>query len=166
MLVVSDTSPINVLVQVAQIDVLPALFGRVAVPPEVAREMAHPHAPASVRTFIAAPPAWLSVHAPTTLLTLPSLDPGETAAISLAFELGAPLLIDERDGRKVAQAYGVTVVGAVGVLERAADAGLIPDLAAVHAAIRVLPFRVADAVLDASLARHRSRSGNRPKDLR
>jgi predicted nucleic acid-binding protein len=159
-LIVSDTSPLHLLIQVAQIDILPALFGQVAVPPEVAREMAHPNAPDCVRAFIAAPPAWLSIQAPTGLLAISSLDPGETAAISLAVELGAPLLIDEKDGRKAAQAHGVTVVGAVGVLERAADLALVPDLAAVHAAIRSLPFRVADVVLDASLARHRSRMGN------
>jgi len=162
-IVVSDTSPLNLLVLLAQIDVLPALFGRVAIPPEVAREMAHRDAPPSVRAFIAAPPAWLSIHAPSTLLKFPSLDPGETAAISLAVELAALLLIDERDGRAAARASGVNVIGAVGVLERAADAGVIPDLAAVHAAIRTLPFHVADAVLDASLARHLSRKGS-PQD--
>lgn len=164
MLVVSDTSPLSLLVQVAQIDVLPALFGEIAIPPEVAREMSHARTPVSVKAFIAAPPAWLSIHSPTSLLSLPSLDPGETAAISLAVELGALLLIDERDGRKVAQAYGVPVIGAVGVLERAAGLGLIPDLAAVHAAIRILPFHVADAILDASLARHLSQEGSAPKD--
>ena len=79
--------------------------------------------------------------------------PARTAG-AVWLPLRAALLIDERDGRTEAQARGLTVIGAVGVLERAADAGLIPDLAAVHATIRTLNFHVADAILNASLARH------------
>ena len=119
--------------------------------------MAHAKAPKAVRSFINAPPQWLSVRSPLKIIALPSLDLGEIAAISLAIELDAPLLMDERDGRVAAQAYGLSVVGAVGILEQAANKGLIPDLAAVHAAIRTLPFHVADKLLDASLARHLSR---------
>lgn len=161
-LIVSDNSPLNLLVRVGAADVLPALFQRVIIPPEVASEMSHPKAPAEVQAFIAAPPSWLTVQAPTSPLSLPHLDPGETAAISLAVELGAALLIDERDGRTEAQARGLTVIGAVGVLERAADAGLIPDLAAVHATIRTLRFHVADAILNASLARHLANRASAP----
>lgn len=153
-LVVSDTSPLSLLVRVGHPDVLPALYHRVVIPPAVAAELAHPKSPPAVRAFAAATPPWLAVLPPTTPLSLPHLDPGEAAAISLAAELGAALLIDERDGRQEAQARGLAVIGAVGVLERAADAGLVPDLATVHAAIRCLRFHIADAVLDASLARH------------
>lgn len=153
-LIVSDNSPLNLLVRLGHADVLPALFQQVVIPPEVAAEMAHPSAPPEVRAFIAAPPAWLVTQAPTTPLPLPHLDRGEAAAISLAVELGAALLIDELDGRTEAQARGLTVIGAVGVLERAANAGLIPDLATAHAAVRGLRFHVSDAILKASLARH------------
>jgi hypothetical protein len=90
-------------------------------------------------------------------------DPGEAAAISLAAELGAALLIDELDGRREAQARGLTVIGAVGILERAADVGLIPDLAAVHTRIRGLRFHIADAILQASLARHLARRATQAK---
>ena len=162
-LIISDNSPLNLLVRIGHADVLPALFQRVFIPPEVAAEMAHPKAPAEVRAFIAAPPAWLSVQAPVSLLALPHLDAGETAAISLAVELGAALLIDERDGRQEAQARGLTVIGAVGVLENAANANLVADLAAAHARVRGLRFHIADAILDASLARHlATKSGNNP----
>jgi predicted nucleic acid-binding protein len=156
-LVVSDNSPLNLLVRVGHAGVLPALFQHVLIPPEVAAEMAHPKAPAEVQTFIAAPPAWLTVRPTASPLPLPHLDPGEAAAISLAVEVGATLLIDERDGRQEAQARGLTVVGAVGVLEQAAGAGFVPDLAAVHAHIRRLRFHVSDAILQASLARHLAR---------
>lgn len=153
-IIVSDTSPLNLLVQVEQIHLLPILFGQVIIPSEVAREMAHTKAPAVVRAFIAALPAWVITQAPAILLSFPDLDPGETAAISLAVELAVPLLIDERDGRAAAKLKGIEVIGAIGVLERAADRGLIADLAAVHERIRSLPFRVADVILQDSLARH------------
>jgi predicted nucleic acid-binding protein len=39
MLVVADSSPLIVLIQIGQIDVLPALFGEVVIPPEVSAEL-------------------------------------------------------------------------------------------------------------------------------
>ncbi|MGC1274329.1 MAG: hypothetical protein WBC44_11535 [Planctomycetaceae bacterium] len=86
------------------------------------------------------------------------------AAISLAVEFAAPLLIDEKAGRAAAQTQGVAIIGAIGVLERAADDGLIRDLASVHDAIRAIPFHIAETVLTASLARHLARPGNTTKD--
>jgi predicted nucleic acid-binding protein len=153
-LVVSDNSPLNLLIRVGHADVLPLLFQHVVIPPEVAAEMNHPKAPVEVRSFITAAPDWLSVQSPTTRLSLRHLDPGEAAAISLAAELRAALLIDELDGRNEAQTRGLTVIGAIGVLERAANRGLVQDLTAVHATIRALPFRISETLLQSSLASH------------
>ena len=74
-LIVSDNSPLNLLVRLGLADLLPALFQHVVIPPEVA-EMAHPKAPAEVQTFIAAQPTWLTVQQPTIVLPLPHLDRG------------------------------------------------------------------------------------------
>jgi predicted nucleic acid-binding protein len=156
-LVVCDSSPLHLLAELGQTEILAELFGQVVIPPEVADELSSPNAPPTVRQLMALPPPWLSQCSPRVRLNLAKLDPGECAAISLAYELAVPLLIDERAGRAAARAHGVPVVGAIGVLERAADQDLIPDLAAVHAAIRTLTFRVADTILDESLARHRER---------
>lgn len=153
-LVVSDNSPLNLLVRIGCEGILPSLFNRVVIPPEVVSEMTHPKAPAEVRAFIVSPPTWLAVQAPVTRLPLPHLDSGEAAAISLAAELGAALLIDETDGRHEAQTRGLIVIGAVGVLERAADAGFMVDLAEAHNRVRGLNFHVAESILRASLARH------------
>ncbi len=87
-------------------------------------------------------------------LLLPDLDPGESAAISLAVELHATLMVDERDGRKAAIAHGLKIIGAIGILERAANEGVIHDLKKIYDQIRLMRFHIGDAVLDDSLSRH------------
>ena len=42
MIVVSDTSPLNYLVLIEEVEVLPAIFGRVVVPPAVVEELQAP----------------------------------------------------------------------------------------------------------------------------
>jgi predicted nucleic acid-binding protein len=57
MLVVADTSPFIGLIKIGHVEVLPALFGRVFVPPEVARELGASERAAEVRLFIGKPPS-------------------------------------------------------------------------------------------------------------
>ena len=79
-----------------------------------------------MRDFIATPPPWLRVVAPSSSEIIPGLAGGETAAIVLAVEVQAGrLIIDEYRGRKVAAQRGLSVVGTIGVLELAAELGLI-----------------------------------------
>ena len=61
MIVVSHTSPINYLIAIGQINVLPVLFGRVVAPNAVLEELSHPNAPSVVREWIAKPPDWFEV---------------------------------------------------------------------------------------------------------
>ena len=103
-LVVSDNSPLNVLIRIGEVRVLPELFNRVMVPPAVLAELSHPRAPQAVRDFAMSRPQWLEERVPRTILPLPRLDAGEREAVSLAVELQSPLLVDERVGRKEAQA--------------------------------------------------------------
>jgi hypothetical protein len=102
-LVVADTGPLNYLVLVEAIDVLPRLFEQILVPEAVYDELAHADAPAAVKRFIAEKPAWLDVRAnPDTSddeAIDPALDEGERAAIALATSIGADLiLMDDRAG--------------------------------------------------------------------
>jgi predicted nucleic acid-binding protein len=57
MLVVADSSPFILLINIEQIGVLNALFQSVTIPPEVAAELAGAKRPQQVRDFIMQPPA-------------------------------------------------------------------------------------------------------------
>ena len=52
-LVVADTSPLNYLILIEQVEILPALFEKVFVPQIVRDELQHSEAPESVRRWIA-----------------------------------------------------------------------------------------------------------------
>ena len=141
MIVVSDTSPLLYLILIDRSELLPALHGRVVAPAAVMSELAHPQSPAVVTRWIETAPAWLEIQSPRALS--PStlrLGPGESAAISLAQELGVKLvLIDERQGAKIARSEGLLVTGTLGVLLAAADQGL-DSLAAALAALEQTNF--------------------------
>jgi predicted nucleic acid-binding protein len=55
--VVADTGPLHYLVLIRQIDLLPRLFGGVAIPEVVRDELDQPTTPASVRAWIGLPPS-------------------------------------------------------------------------------------------------------------
>src|SRR5258708_34489881 len=104
MVIIADTSPLNYLVLIGHVEVLPKLYGGVVIPRSVLLELQHSSAPPAVARWIAAPPAWLSVahDVPSLSNTREDLDPGERDAIALA-EASLPdvlLLIDEDKGAK------------------------------------------------------------------
>jgi predicted nucleic acid-binding protein len=154
MIVVSDASPLNALVRIGQVDVLHPLFGIVVIPPAVAAELSHAGTPGVVRNWVAARPAWLEIRAPSRIdATLQIDDAGEVEAISLALELKADfLLADDRKARRVARERGVTVTGAVGVLELASARGLL-DLQEAFGRLRTTDFKVSDRILREALDR-------------
>ncbi|HEV8604367.1 MAG TPA: hypothetical protein VGQ99_03315 [Tepidisphaeraceae bacterium] len=84
MLVIADSSPLIVLVNIGHIQVLPKLFGEVVIPPAVASELTVPGRPQIVRNFAAARPEWLRVQAPKVVQQIPELHQGESEALSLA----------------------------------------------------------------------------------
>ena len=149
MIVIADTSPLNYLILIGAADVLPSLYRSVRIPPACAAELAAPDAPTAVTQWIRNKPEWLLVTAPLDAgdPRIAHLDNGEKEAISLALELGADLLlIDERDGRKAAQACGLTVAGTLRVLADAADGGLIAWEDAISR-LQATTFRVDPRVL-------------------
>jgi predicted nucleic acid-binding protein len=148
MVVVADTSPINYLVLIDHIGILPRLYTRVLIPPAVFDELTHPAAPGLVRDWIERRPNWVEVTSPKNTVALAQLDLGESQAIALAGELGAGVvLIDERAGRQEARRRGLKVAGTLSVLDDADHAGLLKFDEAI-ARLRKTSFRLSQIVLD------------------
>jgi predicted nucleic acid-binding protein len=150
-LIVADTSPINYLVLIGHVDILPQLFEKVFMPAVVRNELADIEAPSAVREWITRPPAWLevqSVASDTCDVELQRLDEGEQAAIALAVALGADLvLIDERHGAAAARGKGLAVTGTIGVLDLAAKQGLV-DLREAFDRLKRTTFRYPAEIIE------------------
>jgi predicted nucleic acid-binding protein len=153
MVVIADTSPINYLVQIGQIDLLARLYTRILIPPAVLAELMHPLAPKPVRDWAGDPPMWLEVLSPKNNLTISHLDLGECEAIALATEIHADLLlIDELAGRREAVGRGLKIAGTLSLLDEADQAGLV-SFDQVVAELRKTSFRVSQAVLSEIMQR-------------
>lgn len=132
MRVVSNTSPISNLAIIGRPSFLRQRYGRVTVPPEVARELrALSHGAARETIEAAFHEGWLvveSVPAPSSLGELrATLDAGEAEAIALAAATTADvLLIDERRGRIAARDRHLKVAGVLGELLHAKFSGQLP----------------------------------------
>src|SRR5271163_4072831 len=128
MIVVADTSPLNYLVLLDEIELLSALYERVLIPQEVHLELLRAQAPQSVRAWASSLPGWCEVRLPSFLsdATLSELDAGERDAIQLALDTGIDtLLMDESEGRREALRRRLRVTGTLAILENAAQRGLI-----------------------------------------
>lgn len=118
---VSNSSPLIALAAIERLNLLPALFTSVLIPPAVAQE---------IKRSIPVAPVWLTMKAlgtalPTVVMRRTLAD-GEREAIALAIELHAdPIILDDLPARRVAKAAGLNVIGAVGVLLGAKRVGLI-----------------------------------------
>lgn len=133
MLIVADTSPLNYLVLIDAIKVLPKLYGRIIIPRQVHDELRDADSHEQLRAWLAMKPDWLEVRFAKPIESGHLLDEGEAAAISLAQELRADrLLIDERDGRAFAMQAGIPIAGTLAVLSDAASEGLIDFKAAIE----------------------------------
>ncbi len=157
MIVISDTSPINYLILIDHIALLPALYGTVIVPAAVLSEMKQSGAPRAVSHWAASPPRWAEVREPSAERSFPGLDAGESQAIALALELRADfVLMDERKGRRIAAEMGLAVSGTLAILEQAAQADLIV-LADSLELLKQTSFHISEQVLQSALRRDRER---------
>jgi predicted nucleic acid-binding protein len=158
MIVVSDTTPLNYLVLINAVDLLPRLFAEVYAPSAVLRELAHVKAPDVVRQFAGSPPEWLRVADPASRLpSTAQLDDAEADAISLAKERGIrDVLIDEYRGRKVAVAEGLVPLPTLAVIEQAARHGLL-DLRSALEALQRTSYRARPELIQAALDREATR---------
>jgi predicted nucleic acid-binding protein len=153
--VVADTSPLLNLALIDRVDLLEQQFSGITAPEQVWTELSEGEdgldALRALREsgFLTVVPVERSdlfveiVH---------ELDLGETAAICYAVESDADLLlIDEREGRRVARRHGLSVTGVVGVLLREAKQGAL-DIEAELDALREAGFWLSDDLRDDIIA--------------
>ncbi len=149
MIVVADTSPINYLILIDEIDILPLLYEQIVVPEAVFSELQADETPESVIAWVGNAPAWFTV-LPVTLLiagNLPELDEGEKQAIALFEEINADaLIIDERAGREESAKRGIFVIGTLGVLNSAAEKGVL-DLPITLSKLKQTSFRASEKLI-------------------
>lgn len=145
MIVVADASPLNYLLLVDQISVLPKLYGNVLLPERVREELLSASAPKVVREWVAQPPDWIDVLAVDEVEGVPSdLDDGERHALALAVQSHADLLlVDDWDGRQAAAGLGISTTGTVGVLLAAGRLGFV-DFEHCLASLAVTNFRMSN----------------------
>ncbi len=131
MIVVSDTSPVLNLARIGRLDLLERLYGQVLMPSAVLQELRLVASGLDATFDIDALPWFIVADASDRrrvdeLRT--NLDSGEAEAIALAIEHRADLLlIDEKLGRRIASAEGLTVTGLLGVIAHAKRVGAITE---------------------------------------
>ncbi len=165
MIVVGDTSPLNYLVLIGEQELLPTLFGQIVIPEAVFRELQAAATPRAVQKWLAQGPDWLEIRktARTPDTRLSHLDDGEIEAIQLAEELGADLLlVDEKAARKEAAKRRLSTSGTLGVLDRAAEKGLVDFSNALHR-IKQTSFYLSPPVERFFLERDTKRKAGRKK---
>lgn len=146
-LVVSDAGPLIALGRLDLLSLLPALYRQVRVPHEVLNEcLARPAQDDTQRIVAAVRSGWL-LACSAERIDAPELDLGERAAIGLALEIGARLLVDDRSARAYAQAHGLVVVGTLGVLVQARRRGHVVAIAPLIERLRASGQRLSHAAV-------------------
>jgi predicted nucleic acid-binding protein len=156
-IVVSNTSPLTNLAAIGHLTLLEKLYGKVALATAVWNELnAQGRAwPGSREVAVA---RWITVETVQnqTLVTalLQDLDRGEAETIALAIEQSADLvLLDEQEGRRMAQRFGLNVIGVLGVLLEAKARALLPVVKPTITALRQdAGFYLSDTVVAHFLA--------------
>jgi predicted nucleic acid-binding protein len=156
MIIVSNTSPINYLILIGHINLVPELFDAIIIPQAVYSELSDASAPSPVQTWIATPPDWLKIQpvSQPSDATLALLDPGEREAILLAQELNADLLLlDDMKARRTATERGLAITGILGILDQAATMKLI-DLPAAVQNLQNTSFWASESLFQKLLDKH------------
>ncbi len=134
-LVISDSSTLIHMASIERFALLQKFFGSVTIPPAVWREVVEQGGSRAGASDVkqARQARWIEIMAPTNIIVLQllkrELDDGEAEVIALALERQADLiLVDETEGRRVADVYGLPKTGVVGLLIRAKQEEHIPSL--------------------------------------
>ncbi len=140
--VVADSTCLIALERIGQIEILPALFEPVLIPPAVAQEFG-----------ISLP--WLKVERLSDQALVVALkmmiDDGEAEAIALSQEQKCRIILDDRQARRVGQNMGLRVIGTVGILILAKQRGILSTIRPVLQNLDDTGFYISAALKDEAL---------------
>jgi predicted nucleic acid-binding protein len=143
--VIVNTSPLQYLHQVGQLDLFRKLFGRIIVPEAVAAELG---AGRRLGVLLPEPEAlpWMDIRSPASpvggLLSW-DLGGGESAILSLALEKpGSWVVLDDKLARQAAVHLNLPLLGTAGILLRAKNAGYLDAVRPVLDELAALGFRL------------------------
>ena len=131
-MIVSNTTPISNLLHIDKISLLAELFGAVYIPEAVANEL---------NVLFLSSREWQKCLEEERVIVqpisntimarqmVPLLHQGEAEAICLALEKKAKLcLMDDKDGRIIAQSNNLPITGTLGILLKAKKTGLVSSV--------------------------------------
>ena len=140
--IVADSTCLIALERISYLDILPALFEPVLIPPAVAQEFG-----------ISLP--WLKLERlfdQTLVVALKmTLDDGEAEAIALSQEQKCRIILDDRQARNVGRHMGLRVIGTVGTLILAKQRGILPSIKPVLQNLDDTGFYVSAALKEEAL---------------
>ena len=156
MIVISDTSIINNLAAIKQLQLLQLLYGKIVVPDAVYAELIGPPLEAGAEEIVSYD--WMTVRIVDDLNRVESLlstglHSGESEVIALAIELDADLiLVDEKYARSTAEELGLNFTGIIGILLDAKANDFIPEIRTYLSLLREgANFWISDALYQRAL---------------
>jgi predicted nucleic acid-binding protein len=153
MIIVSDTTPLIGLASIGRLNILQELFGEIYIPQAVYDEtVTHGRAQGSAKHDVDNA-SWIHVERVRDRLAvnilLDEMDLGEVETIVLAGEMGADwVLMDEKKGRRKLSQLNIPKIGTIGVLLKAKQIGIIPNLKHEIEGLQKIGFAISQMVID------------------
>lgn len=155
MIVVSDTTPLSNLLQIDKLNLLKQLYKKLIIPPAVFDELSVLESiGVSIKPIEDA--EWISIVSPKNRSKveelLKHLDRGEAEAIALAIEVDIEyFLIDEKQGRIIAEQMDLPIIGTLGSLLKAKQKGFVVSVKTEMIKLREIGFWINDSLFQRML---------------
>lgn len=160
MIIIADTTPLRYLIEIEEVHILEAIFGRVIIPQAVFDELQDPRTPRKVKEWMQSHPDWLELRQADISVFTPRkiIGAGEREALALALELKADaVLMDDKGATREARRLNIRAIPTFFILEQAAEKNLLDLPQAIAKMGQTGFYPPPEAVIQAMLERDRQR---------